>query len=113
MKKSWLKSFPSTAFAGSISPMTYRLADYVQVRKESWGLLFYHQPRHKILFVKSGDWLYPEHFDGAWTFEKLLEDIGRRTGKSIENISSSLTKLTQRLTANGMLLDVGCGISNK
>jgi putative mycofactocin binding protein MftB len=82
----------------------YSLADYVQVRKEAWGLLFYHQQRHKILFVKSGDWLYPEHFDGTWTAEKLIDDISRRTGKTTETISLSLPKLTERLTKNKMLV---------
>lgn len=84
--------------------MAFRLADNVRVRKENWGLLFYHQSRHKILFVKSGDWLQPEHFNGSWTLEKLVQDIGQRTGKSADIIEKTLPGLTRRLTANRMLL---------
>jgi putative mycofactocin binding protein MftB len=84
--------------------MPYRLADNVQVRKESWGLLFYHQQRHKVLFVKSGDWLYPEHFSGTWTYKTIVEDIAQRTGSTEESLKISLPKLTERLTKNRMLL---------
>ena len=89
---------------GMIQNMPYRLADCVQVRKEAWGLLFYHQRRHKMLFVRSRDWLYPEHFDGTWTAETIIEDISRRTGKSAASVSASLPKLTERLTKNRMIV---------
>jgi putative mycofactocin binding protein MftB len=85
--------------------MPYRLADNVQVRKESWGLLFYHQTNHKVFFIRSGDWLYPEHFDGTWTLESIIEDIRRRTGAFMENITHALPNLTERLTAKRILLD--------
>ncbi len=85
--------------------MAYRLAENVQVRKESWGLLFYHQKRHKVLFVKSGDWLYPEHFDGTWTYSKIIDDISRRTGKTPDIIANSLSQLTLRLTDGKLITD--------
>jgi hypothetical protein len=82
-----------------------RLAPDVQVRRESWGLLFYQQTRHKVCFVRSGDWLYPAHFDGTWTLESIREDIARRTGAPTETIARSLPKLTRHLTSNRMLAD--------
>ena len=82
----------------------FRLADNVQVRKERWGLLFYQQADHKVFFIRSGDWLYPEHFDGTWTYEDIIEDINRRTGAPVENIERSLPKLTERLSAGRILL---------
>lgn len=85
--------------------MTYRLADNVQVRQESWGLLFFHQRDHKVYFIRSGDWLHPGHFDGSWTEESIIEDISRRTGNLAENINKALPKLTERLTSNRILLD--------
>jgi len=85
--------------------MLCRLAGQVQVRKEKWGLLFYVQQRHKLYFVRSGDWLYPRHFDGTWTFNSIGNDIAERTGASIEIIERSLSKLTQQLTANGMIVN--------
>ena len=85
--------------------MPCRLAPDVQVRKESWGLLFYVQTRHKVCFVRSGDWLFPAHFDGTWSFESIMNDIARRTGASAEIIGRSLPKLTSHLTSSRMILD--------
>jgi len=83
--------------------MPYRLADNVQVRKESWGLLFYQQPRHKMCFVRSGDWLYPSHFDGRWTDKGIIDDISKRIGTPAEIIERSLPKLTTHLTSSRMI----------
>ena len=85
--------------------MACRLADNVQVRKESWGLLFYMPMRHKVCFVRSGDWLYPEHFDGTWTLDSIVNDIAGRTDTSAEIIERSFPKLTNHLTKNRVIID--------
>jgi hypothetical protein len=84
--------------------MPFCLADSVQVRKESWGLLFYQLTRHKVCFVKSGDWLQPAHFDGTWTFETIIHDISRRTGAPSEIIERSLSGLTDHLAKNQVII---------
>jgi hypothetical protein len=84
------------------------LAANVQVRKESWGLLFYQPSRHKVCFVRSGDWLYPAHFDGKWTFENIIDDIYRRTSAPAEIIERSLPGLTDRLIKNRMIIHEVC-----
>jgi putative mycofactocin binding protein MftB len=83
--------------------MSLRLADNVQVRKESWGLLFYRSAQHKLCFVRSADWLYPAHFEGAWTFEDIIQDISRRTGAPPETIERSLSGLIDRLARNQVI----------
>jgi hypothetical protein len=83
--------------------MSYHLADNVQVRKESWGLLFYQPSWHKVCFVRSVDWLYPKHFDGTWMFESIIEDIAGRTGTPAEIIERSLPRLEKHLTSSRML----------
>ena len=88
--------------------MPCRLADNVQVRKEDWGLLFYSQARHKLCFVRSGGWLYPEHFDGSWTFEGIVDDIAVRTDTPAEIIERAIPKLTETLAANRMIVDELC-----
>jgi hypothetical protein len=88
--------------------MVYRLAEDVQVRKESWGLLFYQQLRHKVYFVRSGDWLYPRYFDGSWSFDSMVGDIARRTGTPAEIIERSIQKLTGRLMDNRMIVNELC-----
>ena len=88
--------------------MTCRLAESVQVRKESWGLLFYSRARHGICFVRSGDWLYPGYFDGTWTFDHLVNDIARRTGNPAEIVERSVEKVTKQLMENGMIINEPC-----
>jgi hypothetical protein len=83
--------------------MPLYLADNVQVRKESWGLLFYRPAPHKLCFVRSGDWLYPAHFNGTWTLESIIVDISRRTSAPVEIIERSLPKLTDRLIKNQVI----------
>ena len=75
----------------------------MQIRKESWGLLFYQQVRHKMFFVRSGDWLYPQHFDGTWTEQSIIKDIVKRTGIPAEIVERSLPKLTKRLTSSRLI----------
>ncbi len=82
-----------------------RLAEGVQVRKESWGLLFYVPSRHRVFFVRSGDWLYPRHFNGTWTPVDIAADITRRTGAPAELIERNLPRLTARLAASRMIAD--------
>ncbi|MFC1933248.1 hypothetical protein ACFLXU_06480 [Chloroflexota bacterium] len=84
------------------------MAKNVQVRKESWGLLFYSQPRHKVRFVKSGDWLFPEYFDGTWTFNELVGDIASRTGTPDDVIESSLQKVTKYLIDSEIIINELC-----
>ena len=83
----------------------YRLADNVRVRKESWGLLFYSPPRHKVCFVRSGDWLSPDSFTGEWTVAGLAENIAGRTGTSAGVIERSLRKMTGQLIHSRMVVD--------
>jgi hypothetical protein len=79
------------------------LARNVQVRKEGWGLLFYSPDRHKVCFVRSGDWLYPDCFDGSATFEGLAGDVSRRTGAPHEVVRRSLRRLVEHLKEKGMI----------
>lgn len=85
--------------------MSFQLVDGVQVRRESWGLLFYRPAPHKLCFVKSGDWLRTEHFEGAWTYASIVDDICRRTGAPVEVIERSLPRLTARLIKNRVISD--------
>lgn len=85
--------------------MACRLADNVRVRKESWGLLFYSPPRHKVCFVRSGDWLSPDNLAGEWTVTGLAESIDGRTGTPAGAVERSLQKMNGQLIASGMVVD--------
>jgi hypothetical protein len=85
--------------------MTLRLAKNVQVRKESWGLLFYSPARHGVCFIRSGVWLYPRHFDGTWTFSDMVGDITGRTETPAEPIKQAIDKLITNLVERRMIVD--------
>jgi putative mycofactocin binding protein MftB len=88
--------------------VVYRLADRVQVRRESWGLLFYSSDRHKLRFVRSGEWLEPHHFDGTWTLSRLAENIAGHSNKPVEVIQPSVQKLLDRLVEGGLIVNELC-----
>ena len=88
--------------------MACRLAKNVQVRKENWGLLFYSPVRHKVCFVRSGDWLYPYYFDGTWTLDGLVNDIARRLDSPAEIIERSIQKLNNYLMDSEMIVNELC-----
>jgi hypothetical protein len=85
--------------------MPVSLAGGVSVRRESWGLLFYQPSRHKVCFVKSADWLRPEHFDGSWTFHDIVDDISRRAGSPREIVERSLSRLAAHLAGKQVISD--------
>jgi hypothetical protein len=95
------------AFVG-YTDMLYRLAEGAQVRKESWGILFYTQAQHRVCFVGGGDWLHPRYFDGTWTFDSLVGDVAKRMGTSAKAIEPSIQKLTARLLDSGMIVNELC-----
>lgn len=81
------------------------MADNIQVRRESWGLLFYRQAEHKVCFVRSADWLCPAHLDGTWTLKSIIHDVSRRTGAPREIIERSLSVLTGHLARNQVIIN--------
>jgi hypothetical protein len=88
--------------------MAFRLAENVQVRKESWGLLFYSPARHGVWFIKSGNWLYPQHFDGTWTFGDMVGDISERTETPAQPIEDTVSKLITQLVERRIIVNEPC-----
>jgi hypothetical protein len=88
--------------------MALRLAKNVQVRKESWGLLFYSPARHGVCFIRSEDWLYPRHFDGTWTFGDMVGDITERIETPAKPIERAMHKLITNLMERRMIVDESC-----
>jgi hypothetical protein len=86
--------------------MSFCLADNVQVRQESWGLLFYRPAPHRVCFVKSGNWLKPAYFDSTWTLSDIIAEISQSTGTPSEIIERSLSSLTDRLVKNRVIHEI-------
>ena len=88
--------------------MACRLVRNVQVRQESWGLLFYSPIRHKVCCVRSGDWLYPYYFDGTWTLDNLVSDIAKRLDTPAKMIEHPIQRLTNHLMDSEMIVNELC-----
>jgi len=76
--------------------VVYTVPDWVRVRRESFGLLFYDTRSTRLTFVRSGGSLIAPPFTGA---RRVLSvdavDEGRR---------AALTRLLETLVAKGLLV---------
>jgi hypothetical protein len=85
--------------AGGVErPVEYLLPDWVRVRRESFGLLFYDSRSTKLTFVGSGDSLVPPPFTGP---RRLL-----RVDPGIAGPRAALPRLLQDLVAKGLVVAV-------
>ncbi len=83
----------------------YRLADDIQVRKEKWGLLFYSQWHHRVCFIRSGNLLKPEQFEGRWIEESLTTgkvDIPQTVNK--DSLDRVIGTLLRTLVSRGIVV---------
>lgn len=76
----------------------YLVPDWVRVRRESFGLLFYDTRSTKLTFVRSGDSLEAPPFMGARRVLKIGPVAGGRR--------PALARLLQNLAAKGLLVVV-------
>lgn len=82
--------------AGSSGAGTYLVPDWVRVRRESFGLLFYDTRSTRLTYVRSGDSLDPPPFAGP----------GRTlTVAAHEGASPALDHVLRDLVAKGLIVD--------
>ena len=73
----------------------YLVPDWVRVRRESFGLLFYDTRSTRLTFVRSGDSLDPPPFVGA----------GRSLAvRDPEGVTPALSRTLQDLVQKGLLV---------
>ena len=84
-----------TEAAPGCGGMEYHLPDWVRVRRESFGLLFYDTRSTRLTFVRSGDDLDPPPFVGS------RRTLAVTTGGSV---SPALSRLLQDLIAKGLVV---------
>lgn len=75
--------------------MQYLVPDWVRVRRESFGLLFYDTRSTRLTFVRSGDDLDPPPFVGS----RRTLTVTTRGG-----VSPALSRLLQDLEAKGLVV---------
>ncbi len=74
--------------------VTYLVPDWVRVRQEDFGLLFYDIRSTRLTFVRSGHRLVPPPFVGE---RRVLEPVGDRS-------DAALSRLLDHLVAKGLLV---------
>jgi putative mycofactocin binding protein MftB len=74
---------------------TYLVPDWVRVRRESFGLLFYDTRSTRLTFVRSGDGLEPPPFTGP---ERVLRVVSSTDGQS-----PAIGHLLERLVTRGLI----------
>ena len=77
----------------------YLVPDWVRVRRESFGLLFYDTRSTRLTFVRCADHLDPPPFAGA---DRVLRVRPYDTGRH-----AALARLMQTLLAKGLVVAAG------
>jgi hypothetical protein len=52
--------------------------------------------------------LYPWHFDGTWTFDRIIREIAERLEIPDESIKPSIKKVIDRLSEKEIIIDELC-----
>jgi hypothetical protein len=98
------------------APTVYRVPDWVRVRPEDFGLLFYDTRSTRLTFVRSGDKLVPPPFVGPCRLLTVRRSTEESAGtpsftetaaKSVASAAPSdeaLTRLLDGLAAKGLLV---------
>ena len=73
----------------------YLVPDWVRVRRESFGLLFYDTRSTRLTFVRSGDSLDPPPFTGAHRSLAIRDP---------EGVTPALSRALQDLVGKGLLV---------
>ncbi len=80
----------------------FRLHEGVQVRREKFGLLFYHYAGPKLFFVPCGDMVDQSFFSGEQALGDLVHAVQHRRGWSEEIAEKQVVRLMELLTSKGL-----------
>jgi putative mycofactocin binding protein MftB len=95
----------AAAPAEPVLPSVYLVPDWVRVRSEDFGLLFYDTRSTRLTFVRSGDRLAPPPFTGARrVVEVLRPDADSASFRPADPAAAALRRLLDGLVAKGLLV---------
>jgi putative mycofactocin binding protein MftB len=81
----------------------YYLNDGVQVRKETFGLLFYDYRGPRLYFVPTKNLIANDFFNGTQTAEGLMESIQTRHSQSRQASQQWVTHVLAELEQKGLI----------
>ena len=100
---------PSEAHSGLRLPgvvrssMSFRPADGVQVRAETFGLLFYNYRGPRLYFVPSKDLIGVDFFNGRQSVSGLIASICTRKGWTKAQVGEKITQVLVKLEDKGLI----------
>jgi putative mycofactocin binding protein MftB len=101
--------FPSEACSslkepmGLQSHMGYKLASGVQVREETFGLLFYNYQGLRLYFVPSEDLIPDNFFNGRQSVSELVESICSHNGWPRAGVQDRIIQILIMLEKKGLI----------
>ena len=89
---------------GAAQPdMRFRPADGVQVRAETFGLLFYNYRGPRLYFVPSKDLIDVDFFNGHLSVKGLIASICVRKGLTKSQVAEKITRVLAKLEDKGLI----------
>jgi putative mycofactocin binding protein MftB len=85
------------------SQMSFRPTDGVQVRQESFGLLFYNYRGPRLFFVPTKDLIDADFFTGRQTVSDLIKSICRRKGLAQAKVGTTIAGILAKLEEKGLI----------
>jgi putative mycofactocin binding protein MftB len=83
--------------------MSFRPADGVQVREETFGLLFYNYRGPRLYFVPSKDLIEVDFFNGRQSVSGLIASICARKGWTRAKVEEKITQVLAKLEDKGLI----------
>jgi len=83
--------------------MGYKPADGVQVREETFGLLFYNYQGPRLYFVPSKDLVDVDFFNGRQSVSALIASICARKGWSSAEVGERIRQILAQLEKKGLI----------
>jgi putative mycofactocin binding protein MftB len=85
------------------SQTVYKLAAGVQVREETFGLLFYNYQGLRLYFVPSEDLIPDNFFNGRQSVSELVESICSHNGWSRAKVKDRIIQILIMLEERGLI----------
>jgi len=85
------------------SHVRYRLTDGVQVREETFGLLFYNYRGPRLYFVPSNDLIDVEFFNGRQSVGDLIASLCHRKGWTRAGVGERIRQILSKLEDKGLI----------
>lgn len=81
----------------------YKTADGVQVREESFGLLFYNYRGPRLYFVPTKDLIGVDFFNGRQSVSRLIASICTRKDSTSAEVGPRIKQILARLEDKGLI----------